>query len=270
MKRVWMSLIVLIETFLLSGCASHIVQGDAPEMPPLVVPSYENSVEEPGIVLPNYPAPSEVVPSYSHLAPRGSLNAQSAPYRLQVGDSIDITFFKTPELNTSTKVRPDGKISLQLIDEVHAAGLPPTELKRELLRRYETELRDPQISVNVRDFGGQRVYVGGEVERPGMLTLDGGVTALQAIQQAGGFLDTAALKSIVLIRRNASGIPSGIEVDLSSVVDGSDPGNDPLLQSFDVVFVPKTRIANLNVFVDQYLRRMIPVNPSFGVGLGVF
>ena len=86
-----------------------------------------------------------------------------APYVIHAGDQLDIKFFYNPELNESVVVRPDGKISLQLIDEIQAAGLQPAELDQKLTDLYSRELKKPVLTVIVRSFTGQRVYVGGEV-----------------------------------------------------------------------------------------------------------
>lgn len=194
----------------------------------------------------------------------------AGPYRLQVGDQVDVQFYKTPELNTRVRVRPDGNVSLQLLDDVRIVGLTPTEVDRRLTELYGSELRAPQITVSVVDYGARRIYVGGEVGSPGMLRLDGPLSAFQAVQQAGGFIETAALDGVVLIRRGPDGRPHGVELNLEGVADGSDVEADVALQSQDIVFVPRSRIADINLWVDQYIRKNLPVTPSFGIGLGVF
>ena len=104
-----------------------------------------------------------------------------AAYVIHAGDQLDIKFFYNPELNESVTVRPDGKISLQLVDEIQAAGLQPSELDQRLTELYSHELKKPVLTVIVRSFTGQRVYVGGEVNRQGLITLQPGLTALQAV-----------------------------------------------------------------------------------------
>ncbi len=190
-------------------------------------------------------------------------------YRLQIGDEMDVSFYKTPELNTHVKIRPDGNITVPFLGDVRAVDIEPGELAAVLEQRYAGELRAPRITVNVTQSAGQRIYVGGEVGQPGMLQLTGPVTALQAIQQAGGFKESASLSSIVLIRRSG-GRAQGTEVDLSDVVSGEDPDVDPFLQAYDIVFVPRSPIADVDLFVDQYIRKILPMNPSFGIGLGTF
>ena len=122
-------------------------------------------------------------------------------YTIQPGDELDIKFFYNPELNETVTVRPDGKISLQLIDEIQAANLEPLELDRQLTDLYSRELRKPVLTVIVRSFTRQRVYVGGEVNKPGLVELPAGMTTLQAIFQSEGFKETADPAETLVIRK---------------------------------------------------------------------
>jgi len=112
-------------------------------------------------------------------------------YYLQPGDNLEIKFFYNPELNESVIIRPDGKISLQLIDEIQAAGLTPSQLDDILTKKYSSQLKQSVLTVILKSFGGQRIYVGGEVNSPQVLTVVGKVNALQAIFDAGGLRDDA-------------------------------------------------------------------------------
>jgi polysaccharide biosynthesis/export protein len=194
-----------------------------------------------------------------------STRAAASEYRLQPGDELDIRFYYNPELNTSILVRPDGRISLPLANEVQAAGLTPSGLTQRLRSAYEQELRRPELTVIVRSFNSQKVFVGGEVASPGVIQALGPLSVLQSVTQAGGFKETARLSEVLVIRRDPSSPsePIVIPVDISSVVDGSETNQDIPLMPFDVVFVPKSPIANVNKFVDQYIRQNIP----FGFGL---
>ena len=183
-----------------------------------------------------------------------------APYVLQPGDELIIKFYTNPELNEEVEVRPDGMISLQLIDDVQAAGLTPAALDAELTKRYTGELANPQVTVIVRRSSSQRVYVGGEVGSQGVIRLTGGMTIFQAIQKAGGFAKTAHRKCVVLIRQGAEGKPVGRLIDVREIQTGAHPEDDIPLQPFDVVFVPRSKIANVDVFVDQYIRQALPVS----------
>lgn len=186
----------------------------------------------------------------------------SGPYRIKVGDYLEVRFYKTPELNVEVPVRSDGKISLEILGDVQAAGLEPADLARTLSERYASELTDPRITVIVRAFGGQ-VYVGGEVKNPSAVPFATGMTVLQAISGAGGFLETAKPDSVVLIRQ-FGGTYEGYRLDLDKALKGKDLSVNVPLQPSDIVHVPPSRIANINRIVDQYIRRNLPVSPSLG------
>jgi len=186
-------------------------------------------------------------------------------YRLNPGDIIDVKFFYNPELNETIMVRPDGRISLQLANEVMAAGLTPEELRKALGVRYAKEINRPEISVIVRSFSMQRVYVDGEVFRPGMLPLAGPVTIHQAITAAGGFRETARRTDVIVIRQ-IQGKPVPLKVNMEEVLKNEDPSQDVLLAPFDIVYVPRSNIAEVNKFVDLYIRRNIPIGAGIGAG----
>jgi protein involved in polysaccharide export with SLBB domain len=188
------------------------------------------------------------------------------PYRIRVGDALDVRFYKTPELNVEkVPVRNDGKISLDLVGDVQAAGLGTDQLSDNLRSAYARELEDPRIVVIVRDFGGQ-VFVGGEVGRPAALKYAEGMTALQAIQGAGGFNDKASLGNAILIRRTSDRY-EGYRLVLNEALSGEDYTQDVALKPNDVVFIPKSRVANVNLVVQQYITNNIPTIP---IALGGF
>ena len=183
---------------------------------------------------------------------------EPAPYRLQVGDEISIKFWGNPELDEDMTIRPDRRISLPFIDEVTAAGRTPAELDAELTRLYEPELTKPEITVIVRSFAGQRIFIGGEVGAQGTYPLVGNVTLAQAIQEAGGFLPTARRREVLLIRTAPQGVRIARSHDLLPLLRGENPAADVTLQPFDIVFVPRTKITNFGIFVDQYVNAIIP------------
>lgn len=187
-------------------------------------------------------------------------------YTIQPGDQLDIKFFYNPELNESVIVRPDGMISLQLIDEIRATDLKPAELDQKLTDLYSGELRKPVLTVIARTFTRQRIYVGGEVNTPGLIVLPAGMTALQAIFQSGGFKETAHPAQTLVIRKGENNQPIPIPIDLMAVID-SDGGSDFQLQPDDIVYVPKSAIANANKFIEQYVSGLLMFRGwSFGIG----
>jgi len=190
---------------------------------------------------------------------------QQAPYLIQPGDQLEIKFFYNPELNEMITVRPDGKISLQLVDEVQAAGLKPSQLDDLITHKYSQELKNPIITVIVRSFTNQQIYVGGEVITQGLIDLTAGMTPLQAVINAGGFSENAKPKSAIVIRKGLDNRPVPIKMNLKAAMYGKSDSADFLLQPQDIVYVPKSTIAKLNKFVDQYIEGLLMFR---GVSLG--
>jgi polysaccharide biosynthesis/export protein PslD len=184
-------------------------------------------------------------------------SAAPAPYLIQPGDQLDIKFFYNPELNETLTVRPDGKISLQLVDEVQAAGLKPSDLDEILTRKYSQELKKPSITVIVKAFGGQRIFVGGEVNRQGIMTISGNMTPLQAVLNAGGFKETASPENAIVIRKGPGNKPVPIAMNLENAMHGKSGTADFLLKPDDIVYVPKSAIAKADKFVNQYIENLL-------------
>jgi polysaccharide export outer membrane protein len=176
---------------------------------------------------------------------------------LAPGDVIDVKFFYTPELNESQTVRPDGKIALQLIGEVKVEGKSPAELRDELLKLYEPQLKGPEISIVVRSLRNQRVYIGGQVMKPGIVEMPGQMSLLEAIMQAGGFdIRQAELRNIVVIRHK-NDKRFAYSVDLKPALEG-DETEQFILEPKDIVYVPQTEIAKMGQWVDQHINKLVP------------
>ena len=200
---------------------------------------------------------------------RAALEPEPVPeVRLSGGDVVEIRFFYVPELNETQTVRPDGKISLQLVGEVDVGGRTPAEVREELVERYSGPLGEKaEVAVVVRSLWSRRVYVGGEVNRPGLIEMGGRLTALEAIMQADGFnLRTGRVGNVVIIRRK-DGEQYGMLLDLRGALSGKRV--EPFyLEPLDIVYVPRTRIANVNQWVDQHINMLLPVGLVYTRPLG--
>jgi protein involved in polysaccharide export with SLBB domain len=205
---------------------------------------------------------------------QGAMEAEPiADYRLRPGDEVQIKFFYHPKLDEKLMIGPDGKISLQLIDEVLAAGLTASQLDEVLTKEYAKYLENHKISVIVREYSGLKVYVGGEVRNPKFVSLKGNMSVLQSIFAANGFKETAKPENVILVRKGPDNRPVAMAVDLGAVVSGEQIENDIYLMPSDIVYVPKTSIAKAGKFVDQYIRKVLMLDSvvrGAGSALGYF
>jgi len=179
-------------------------------------------------------------------------------YRLGFGDVIDVKFLGSPEYNETVSIRPDGRISLQGVGELDALGLSPAELDAVVTQAYGQLLVDPDVTVIVREFGGQKCYVAGEVDRPGSMDVAKGMTMLRAIAAAGGPKKSAKMGSVILIRLDREQRAEATRIDLSYTSMQGGIENDLPVMGNDIIFVPRTFIADVNAFVSQIYDVVLP------------
>jgi len=194
----------------------------------------------------------------------GTSAGTDTSYRLQVGDGIAVHFFSFPDLDDTALIGPDGHIALRLIGDFQIAGMTVAEATNETNERYASVLRHPGVSLTIRSYGLQQVYVDGEVNSPGVIRSSIPLTATGAIAQAGGVkLATAHSHGALLLRRR----PDGAIVYYRLALEGDLPGGegDPILRSNDLIYVPRTFIASVADFVQANLTRMIPVSVAYTV-----
>ena len=192
--------------------------------------------------------------------------AQDSDYRIQRGDQLALDFYMNPEFNDTATVNPDGKIALRLVGAIQAAGLTADQLAASLDKAYSSELRNPGASVHLKNMPGRKVYVEGQVNKPGAFQLQPGMTAVQALAMAGGVTDNADPETSVLIRRDACGQQQGSKIDLASAEKEPGSGTDVTLMPRDVIVVPRSRIANVDLWVKQHIRDVLPVEPYLSPG----
>jgi polysaccharide export outer membrane protein len=190
-----------------------------------------------------------------------SATHEDADYRIQPGDSLALDFYMNSEFNDTTTVDPNGKIVLRMVGPVQAAGLTPSQLASSIDKAYSNELRNPGAVVHLNSLPSRQVYVEGEVTKPGAFPLQPGMTAVQALALAGGVTDNSDPESAVLIRRDACGQPQGSKIDLAAATKKPGSAEDVALAARDVVVVPKSGIANADLWVKQHIRDILPVEP---------
>jgi len=186
--------------------------------------------------------------------------SESPDYRIQPGDTLRIKYLYHPELNTKVPVSPGGDVTLDVAGTVRAIGLTPAELEEVIRDRSSHRLRDPAISVTIANLGERTVWVGGAVRAPGAVVYRDGMTPLQAIMERGGFLTTARIDSVLRLSRE-----SGTRLDFTEPLSKGTPEGITLAVN-DVIYVPRTFIGDVNVFVQQYIRGILPIEPRVGWG----
>lgn len=189
------------------------------------------------------------------------------PYRLYAGDEIEVNVPSAPELSRTVTVQPDGRISLPLIQPVMVADRTVPQVEAALSDAYGSQLIRPEVDIAVKTATPLKVFVGGEVDKPGVYDMPGPIDSLQAVIMAGGFKTSARRNQVVIIRRSPDGRAMMRTADLRKGV--FDPaGVDAVpLRRFDIVYVPRTSIAEAGLFVQQYLRDLNPVQFGFSYAL---
>ena len=182
-------------------------------------------------------------------------------YRIQPGDQLAVDFYLNSEFNDNVSVQPDGRIVLRLIGPLQAAGLSPGQLSGAINQAYSKELKNPSATVHVQNMPSRQIFVEGQVNHPGAFALQPGMTASQAIADAGGETDVAELSNVVLSRRDACGRPDGSELNLAAATSKPEQGEDVMLMPHDTLVVPRSKIGSVDLFVKQYIRDLLPVQP---------
>ena len=207
------------------------------------------------------------------IQPQNTQDAAFAPwteddgdYHIGVADEVEVKLPFHGEFNDRVTVGPDGQCTLPLVGVLHVEGRTVADVTAELNQRFSRDLRDPRVQVAIRAYASERVFVGGEVNNAGLYTIPGRIGVMEAIMMANGFMDTAQSQKVVLIRRASNGKPMMRIIDAAGFVAGT--ADDVRLHPFDIIFVPKTTVAEVDQFVDQFITRVVPFQRSFNYTIG--
>lgn len=182
-------------------------------------------------------------------------------YRLKAGDKISIRFLNHPELSEPQLViRPDGMISLQMIDDLKADGKTAEELKKSIYKAYEEILLNPSISVNVVEFLPPAVFIGGQVGRPGKYFLRDGNTLVKVIFMAGGFTKDANRRMVLYARADGNGKWTVREVNVLKLIEKLADAPDVVLNDGDYIFIPDSKLSKFNKAVEGF-QSLFPILP---------
>ena len=162
---------------------------------------------------------------------------QDPNYIIGAQDVLDISVWKEPEVSRVVPVRPDGRISLPLLNDVQAAGMTPSQLAAQITASLKKFVTDPQVTVIVTTINSQRVYILGEVTRPGAFPMLPGMNVLQGLSSAGGFTQFAKTKSIYVLRME-DGKQQKYPINYKDVISGKRPEQNISLKAGDTIVVP--------------------------------
>ena len=152
-------------------------------------------------------------------------------------DVLDISVWKEPELTRTIPVRPDGKVSMPLLNDVQAAGLTPMQLAAQITTSLKKFVTDPQVTIIVTVINSQRIYILGEVNRPGAFPLLPGMTVVEGLSSAGGFTQFANVKKIYILRKE-NGKQDKYPFNYKEVISGKASDQNIILKAGDTIVVP--------------------------------
>lgn len=181
---------------------------------------------------------------------RPELKLQSEErYKLVPGDVIDISYRYTPEFNQSVTIQPDGYVGLQIVGDIKLGGLSLEEARAKIAQKAIVRLKDPEITLLLREFQKPYFVVSGEVGAAGRFEMRETVTALQAVMMAGGFKDSAKTTQVVVFRKLNDEMAEVRSINLGSIKKTSDLENDFALRSGDIVYVPRNTFSKIERFM---------------------
>ena len=171
------------------------------------------------------------------------------------GDEFEIRFPFYPDMNDRVLVGPDGRLSLQMVNTVAVGGLTVADATKLLNQRYAAVLKDPQLNITMRAYAPEMIFVDGWVTNPGLVRSDVPLTVSRAIAQAGGVKSGAQTGSVLVLRRTPDGIVHYYQVGLGNFA-GAGTAEDPMLNTYDVVYVPAGVLGSVSDFLANYLKNV--------------
>lgn len=179
-----------------------------------------------------------VLAATAALADPPETTAPEAPYTVKPGDTLMVSVWKEPELHRAVLVAPDGTFSFPLCGQLDAHDKTVGQLQQEITRHLSRFITDPVVTVSLQKISGNRIYVIGQVNKPGAFIVNPRVDVIQAISMAGGTTPFASLGSIKIIRHVANGGQEALPFNYNDVVHGNNLEQNIMLEAGDVVVVP--------------------------------
>jgi protein involved in polysaccharide export with SLBB domain len=195
--------------------------------------------------------------------------ADDYAYRIGPGDELSLQFLVNPDLNAKVIVGPDGRGVFPLISGLRVEGLTVEQANDALTHEYATALRRPDVQTMITTYGAAQIYVGGEVKTAGVYPIKGELTPAQAIMVAGGFQPTARTGKVIVIRQRPGDSQLLMRVlDEKDLLErGRSDGGFAILPG-DLIFVPRSKVAEVDLFVQQYITGVLPFSTGFSYSAG--
>ncbi|MFH0811637.1 MAG: polysaccharide biosynthesis/export family protein [Pseudomonadota bacterium] len=185
-------------------------------------------------------------------------NVSVAEFTLGPGDELEISVWRHGELNKTVTIGPSGVFSYPLVGDINANSISIIQLRDIVKEKLSKYYVNPQVSVSVKSARSLKVFVLGEVTKPGVFQMGGPMSALEAISQAGGFTKDAKKKSVLLIRGSLSH-PDLKVLNIDQVLKKGDLKQNVALQSSDIIYVPASFIANVDRFFNHLNTILEPI-----------
>lgn len=192
-------------------------------------------------------AKDEVDPTH----PETEKDVVVSEFILGVGDEVELTVYRHDDLHKKVRIPPDGTNTFPLIGEIQTKGVSIHQLRRKIKESLSNYIVDPQVSLEITSFKGQKIFILGEVNNPGAYQIDTPTTIIEAIAKAGGYTLDGKYNSIVLIRGGPEK-PELKRLDLKKAFATGDLSQNVFLKNGDVVYVPRTFISNVDRFFKHF------------------
>jgi protein involved in polysaccharide export with SLBB domain len=177
------------------------------------------------------------------------LQRRNPRYEVVNGDVISIEFPYTPKFDQTVTVNPDGYITLRDVGGIHVEGETVPQIKGDIAKAYATILRDPEVSVTLKQFATPYFLALGQVNKPGKYDLRGPTTVAEAVAMAGGFTGKGKRNDIILFRRVSDSWVSATKVNLKHMLSSKNLGEDLQLHPGDMIYVPQNKLSKIKPFI---------------------
>ena len=181
--------------------------------------------------------------------PQAQLVTRDQPYRLQPSDVLELEYEYTPEYNQTVTVGPDGTVTLKLVGSVKVEGLSLDEATSAIKAKASVPLNHPEVSLTLKEFVKPHFTIYGEVQKPGVYDMHGGVTVLQAIAISGGQKETSKQTQVVLLRKVNADLAEVKVINTKTMSTANGVREDFALKPDDMIIVPKNKVGKLEPYV---------------------